>query len=569
MNKPLKVLLDLPEVKVKVHPGTNLVLQLLLQSQIAESWLFRPAIDDWVVDNGQILTMASHIDPSFVQLTCGKKVNQTVTIFIPSVLQPGKFLKSWLRFPAIAEESIPIEVEISSLEQEQDKHQVVEVCLSVTLPFNLEKNSLSSALEPTTAGTFGLMSGLIDLDKIPSRWLVAELLVILCQRGNEYVQTEPGKELLNQLKTTRLFQNGVSAFASAQIPIWIGNSLKSMKTILGGESLLSVWEQWLFSLVGADIQKVEQTSVSPVSAETILSKIGEAADCTKRSAASGDRWFAGIVLGLAHSSLRIATTLSEIASTEVCDSTQGISISTQNSVSATGATHSLITKLPSLDLLPARWLVVELLLLLCKKGDEYAQTQAGSQLLAQLRNTRFFKNGVIAFTCAQVPRWLAISHEAAEAYQTSASPQIGQGGLLEVGEEWLWSLQASDIPHFSPELENLSPNLSPARREALNFSPEPHRERGWGVRHDVTSHSDIPVPDAAVDTLLASLGMNPERWFSCVVLGLALVSPRIADTWCAIARVATTQGDTSLVSPTAFEETILDSVFPERGSLQR
>jgi hypothetical protein len=513
MNTTSGFLLDIPQVKVKVHPGTTLLLRLFLHSQIAESWLFRPAIDDWVVDDGQILIMASHIDPSFVQLSSGNKVNQTVTLFIPSVLQPGQFLKSWLRFPAIAEEFIPIEAEILSPEQEKGKHQVVEVTLKVTLPFNLEKNSLSSALDPTTTGTFGLISGLIDLDKIPSRWLVAELLVILCQRGNEYIKTEPGKELLNQLKSTRLFQNGVSAFASAQIPIWIANSLKSMKTILGGESLLSVWEQWLFSLVGADIQKLEQTSVSPVSAEAILSKIGEAAD----------RWFAGIILGLAHISPRIAATLSDLASTEDCELTQGISISTQNSVSATGATHSLITKLPGLDLLPARWLVVELLLLLCQKGDEYALTQAGSQLLKQLRSTRFFKNGVIAFTCAQVPRWLAISHEAAKAYQTSASPQIGQASLLEVGEQWLWSLQPRDIP----------------------------------------------VSGAAVDTVVASLGMNAERWFSCVVLGLALVSPRIADTWSEVARVATTQGDTSLVSPTPFEETILDSVFPERGSLQR
>ncbi|OKH46779.1 hypothetical protein NIES2130_36485 [Scytonema sp. HK-05] len=43
----------------------------------------------------------------------------------------------------------------------------------------------------------------------------------------------------------------------------------------------------------------------------------------------------------------------------------------------------------------------------------------------------------------------------------------------EVGEE------NSD---FSTVVENLSPNLSPARREALNFSPEPHSEGGWGVR---------------------------------------------------------------------------------------
>ncbi|GAB1544661.1 hypothetical protein NUACC21_73370 [Scytonema sp. NUACC21] len=510
MNRNSEILQDIPEVAVKVQPGTNLVLQLSIHSQIAENWFFRPAIDDWVVDNGQILTMESHIDPPFVQLTCGNKFTQTVTIPIPSVLKPGQLLKSWLRFPALAEVSIPIEAEILSPEQEKDKYQVVEVSLSVTLPFYLEKNFLPKALEPTTFGAFDLMSGLMDLDKIPSRWLVAELLVILCQRGNEYAQTEAGKELLNQLKSTPLFQNGVSAFASAQIPNWIASSLKSMKTILGDKSLLSVWEQWLLSLVGSDLevaQKVGTTFVSAVSPEAIASKIGDA-----------DRWFAGIVLGLAHSLPRIATTLSAIASTEVSHSTQGKSRKTQNSASATQATQSLITKLPGLDLLPVRWLVVELLLLLCLKGDEYAKTQAGSQLLAQLRNTSFFNNGVIAFTCAQVPRWLVISREAAKAYKTSASPQIGQGSLLELGERWLWNLQSSDIS----------------------------------------------VPDAAVDNFVASLGLNSEHWFSCVVLGLTLVSPRIAETCRAIVN---TQGDTSLVSPTPSEQINLNSIFPEGGSL--
>jgi hypothetical protein len=510
-----ELLLDIPQVKVKVHPGEILLLRLSVHSQIAESWLFRPAIDDWVVDDGQIITMGSHIDPSFVQLSSGNKVNQTVTVFIPSLLQPGQFLKSWLRFPGLAEESIPIEAEILSPEQEKGKHQVVEVSLEVTLPFNLEKNSLSSALDPTTAGIFDLMSGLMDLEKIPSRWLVAELLVILCQRGDEYVQTEVGSQLLNQIKTTRFFQNGVSVFASAQIPNWIVNSLKSVNTILGGESLLCVWEQWLFSLVGSDVQKIRETSVSPMLAEVISSKFGEAPD----------RWFAGIILGLAQSSPQILTTLHAIS---------------PKGDRTTAATHTLITTLPNLDILPVRWLVVELLVLLSQRGDEYAQTEAGRQLLQQLKPTRFFKNGVLAFNCAQVPRWLAISHEAAEAYQTSASLQIKQGGLLDVGEQWLWSLVSTDL------------NMSQLK-------------------------SDISVSSAATDAFVTSLGIDAERWFSCVALGLVLISPRIAEVLSsAIASakvpsgsIATSAAVTTLVSPPPSEQTILDSVLQEKGSLHR
>ncbi|BAZ50613.1 hypothetical protein NIES4103_32300 [Nostoc sp. NIES-4103] len=513
MNNNFGILLDIPQVKVKLKPGTNLILKLLIHSQIPENWLFRPAIDDWVVDDGQIITMASYIDPAFVYLTSRNTFNQTVTLFIPSHLQPGQFLKSWLRLPALAEESILIEVEILSPEQQEDKHQAVEVCLEITLPFNLEKNS-SNSLVQATAGSFGLMSGMIDLEKIPSRWLVAELLTILCQIGDKYIETQAGSELFNQLKTTRFFENGVSFFTSAQIPNWIINSLKSVNTILDGESLLSVWQQWLLSLVGSDVEKRGKTFVSPMSAEAIITEIGQ----------DSDRWFTTIILGLAHSSPQFATTLSDIASQD---------ISTPTRHSEYPKTHSLLPTIASLDIFPVRWLVVELLLILCLKGEEYAQTQAGTQLLQQLRYTDFFKNGVIAFTSAQVPRWLVISHQVAQAYQTSASPQINQGGLLNLGKQWLWSLVPTDLNIH--QLKN-----------------------------------DISLSGTATDTFVTSLGMDAERWFSCFALGLALVSPRIAETWRRICQTAVTKPiATSLVFPLPSEQTILNSVLQERGSLQR
>ncbi|QDL11629.1 hypothetical protein DP113_30520 [Brasilonema octagenarum UFV-E1] len=291
--------------------------------------------------------------------------------------------------------------------------------------------------------------------------------------------------------------------------------------------------------IGSDVQKIGQTSVSPILAEVISSKFGEAADAPALSRPKGDRWFAGIILGLAHTSPKFATTLSAIASTEISHLTQDISIPTRHSEYATGATHTLITTLPTLDILPVRWLVVELLVLLSQKGDEYAQTEAGGQLLQQLKPTRFFKNGVLAFNCAQVPRWLAISHEAAEAYKTSASPQIKQGYLLDVGEQWLWSLMPTDL------------NLSQLK-------------------------SDISVSGATTDTFVASLGIDAERWFSCVALGLALVSPRIAEVLSAIVpgkvpsgSIATSVPVTTVVSPPPSEQTILDSVLQEEGSLQR
>ena len=514
MSEPPGSLESFPDLKMKVYPGSTLVLQLLLHSQIAETLLFRPTLDDWIVDDGEILSLSNRIDPPYLYLVQENKVKQTITLSIPSLLQPGQILKSWLRFPGIQEEAILIQAEILSPEPEKDKHQVVEVPLPVTLPLTSQGgNSLSNTLDQTTAGSFGLLSGLIDLDKIPSRWLVAELLVILCQRGEEYAKTEPGKQLLNQLKTTRFFHNGVIAFSSAQIPNWIADSLKGANIILDGQSLLYLWEQWLLSLVPADIeadQKKEELSVPPFLAETFVSKLG----------GSADRWFAGLVLGLAVISPRIAAVAGAIA-------TQSPRTPTLEDNKAGEASYSLATGLLGLDKLPARWLVVELLLILCQKGHEYAGTEQGSQLLKQLSRTRFLENGILALASAQAPRWLTISQSAAAAFHSSLGMQTGQGGLLYIWEQWLWSLIPADL-----------------KVGALK--------------------TEILVPPSPGEALVAQLSMDAQRWFASSVLGLTLISPRIAATVEAIAAQAPAAAVKMPPPQFSFNE-----VLGEKGSIQR
>lgn len=554
------------DTKIKVCPGSSLVINLLINSQIAENLLFRPTLDDWLIDNSKVISISSSISPPYLYVVQGSQVSQKITVSIPSILQNGQKIKSWLRFPAIQEEAIPIELEIGSPETEKDKNQAVEVSLQdtfptilqigqklkswlqfpaiqekaispqvtekdknqiieVSLPVNLpfpsrDGNLFSNALDKSTAVMFGLMSGLIDLDKIPSRWLVAELLVRLSKKGEEYAQTEPGRQLLNQIKPTSFFQNGVIAFASARIPNWIGDSIKSENTILGGQSFLDIWEKWLLNLLPAEqetLEKKRETSGSGYLAENYVAKLG----------GSADRWFAGILLGLAQISPLIAKKLQDIASKEPkldSDACQRIPFSDR----ATEATQSLLAVLPGLDTLPARWLVIELLLLLCQEGDKYSYTEAGSQLLTQLSSTRFYQHGVLAFAAAEAPRWLVITQEAASAYQNSVGGNKNQGGLLNLASQWLWSLGAADLNESQP-------------------------------------NSDFSVSGEAVDALKASLRMDAESWFSRVVLGLALVLPRIAPTWDAI---ASSMGVPSIL-PTPSPQTIINDIFFEAGSLQR
>lgn len=135
MNKNSRLFLDIAQVQVKVYPGSILVLHLSIHSQMTQSWLFRAAIDDWLTDNGQIMTIPNLIDPPFTQLLPDSNLTQTVTFFIPSNLRPGQVLTSWLRFPALAEESVAIEAEILASTQYKEQPQVEEAFLSVTLKF--------------------------------------------------------------------------------------------------------------------------------------------------------------------------------------------------------------------------------------------------------------------------------------------------------------------------------------------------------------------------------------------------------------------------------------------------
>ena len=222
---------------------------------------------------------------------------------------------------------------------------------------------------------------------------------------------------------------------------------------------------------------------------------------------------AGILLGLAQISPRIANKLQDIAAGE-----------SLNGESA----NNFILALADLEQLPARWLVVELIVMLCIQGDKYGQTKAGKELLIQLNQTDFFNNGVIAFAAAQAPRWLTITQQAASAYHASVGTKIGQGGLLPMAEQWLLG-----------EIK-----------------------------------SEISVSGAMADAFIESMGMDAKRWFSCVVLGLGVLSPKMGGELSAIAkravrRIASNQTTTPLPSPTASQQAKKGNLFPEGGSLQR
>jgi hypothetical protein len=507
-----------PHCYVKLHSNATLVLQLSLYNEMTESLLLHPTLDDWVTDQEQIFSTVKHLEPAYIYLFEEREATQTMTLQFPSFLTPGQRLKSWLRFPGVCEDAVLIDVEIVSFSETEAGQDTFNVPLFLRFPpdkYEADKSTQASlgsnSLDKTTEGIFGLLSGLMDLDKIPSSWLVAELLVFLAEKGEDYALTDVGSQLLGKLRQTRFFRNGSIALMSAQFPSWINNTLIAQERVLGSNKgkyhLLYIWQQWLLSLVETDIEAPEEGKtilVSPFIPTKFVAKLG----------LDAERWFAALLLGLAVVSPRMAQSLNAIAAMapEMPDPQDDTPLK---------ASYTLTTGLPGLDAIPVRWLVLELLLIICQRGEQYRQTQEGCKLLTPLKRTRFFKNGLLAFATAQAPRWLAVSHSAASAYQASLGGQVGQGGILYTWEQWLWSLTENQPP-----------------------------SQGGG---------------GAAETFLKKIGMDAELGFVNTILGLSLVSPAIEVILNAIASRAPNIPQTQIPpSPTTLKD-----VIGETGTLQR
>lgn len=499
-------------LKLQLQPDSTVVLRISYRNPLNKAMLLRPTLDDWLVDGDLVVSTSPSFDPSYIYLFSGSDASQIMTIPIPKDLSPCQTLKTWLRFPGIEEEAIPMDIEIIPVSLEQP--QIVDLPLDVTFGVSGKTNASSHSVDPTTAGILGLMSGIIDLDKIPTRFLVAELLIIIAHKGEEYARTLPGSSLLEQLKHTVFFKNGTIAFTQAQLLSWISESMAIANAILFGttqtpqkQGLLYIWQQWLLSLIDTDVEAKEigkQIFVPPFELEAVVMELGMDAE----------RWFGDILLGLAQLSPRIAQILRAIALAP--------SIRAVPNSNAAAAGYTLATALPGLNFLPVRWLVVELLLVLAQVGSEYAQSSSGTELSSSLCRTRFFKNGVVALAEVKVPRWLQISQSSATAFATSIGAASGMGGILVFWEQWLWSLLPSDS-QFQPQVPNNS------AREALS----------------------------------AQLGMNGDRWFEAIILGLAVTSPPIAAILEAIAHRAPT-----FTSPTP-PQTPVEDIIGTSQSIQR
>lgn len=479
-----------PEIRSQVSPNSQLTLSLNLKNVSQETLFFRPTLEDWVIENKIIIASVKTIDPLLTFLPSQQEIKQTLIIEIPDNLQSGQILKNWLRFPGVQETAIPLHLEVISPSSQDQNYSNCLVSLSIDLPIITENLN--------TDPIFNLMSAIIDLDKIPSRWLVAELCIKLYQIGENYRHSSQGYHLLNQLKLTDFLGNGITAFSSTKIPEWIRETIniihKTLPCEVGESSLLYIWERWLFSL--------EETN------HTVPKFVTD--DYFSQMGLSSEKWFSNIILGLAKLSPTIEKRLIEIQP------------SNHFLLTPNQANININSLLSGLDLIPVRWLAVEILVKIAYIGETSLKIEEEKNLLSLLNCSSFFNKGILAFSSAQVPRWIDISYSAISAYYHSLGLKNSNHGLLNVAEEWLW---------------NLTPNSL-----------------------EITSMTQ-PID---LDIFIKELGMNEKRWFIAIIFGLKQLSPRIEQTLQNIAQQ--TENFTNEAPILTHNQ---NDVIKESGSIQR
>jgi hypothetical protein len=302
-----------PGARVEAQPGQVIALRLRARNRMMAAGLLRPAVDDWVANDGQIFSAGARAEPAYLYLLQGAEARQTLTLRVPAAAVPGSVLRALLRFPGLGDEGVPIEVLVIP-PAGTSAQAPIECPLDVALPLgDTAGASIDEGFGAAAQVSYSLVAGLAGLELIPARWLVAELLTAVCARGEERLATPEAQELLSRIGRTRFFKNGVIAFTSAQAPRWILSGLSAssgLHAALGGQSgqgqLVYIWERWLLSLADGDIESGESTPAVRVPDSTLnayAAQLGGAAD----------RWFGNLIIGLADLSPRIATALEAIA----------------------------------------------------------------------------------------------------------------------------------------------------------------------------------------------------------------------------------------------------------------
>lgn len=291
-----------------------LVLRISLKSNFLAPAIIQPKINNWIRSDGSIFPVVYKILPAYIYISPGAEASMTITLQTPENIISGDVLQSVIQFSGYKNSSVKIKLTVC--DNNNSNNDVREHSLELAVPFHSstkDNNEDVSLFRLEHAAK--IMGSLAGLEIIPAKWLIVELVLSLCERGFYASEQKETQDLIDKLKRTQFFKNGVLAIASSQFLHWImtGLSISSGIQAATGNNLnttciLHFWEEWLFSLIDKDLEALDYSSIdlqfpNQNKNEEIIEKLGM----------EPERWFLFLLLGLIQISPRINSIIHQLA----------------------------------------------------------------------------------------------------------------------------------------------------------------------------------------------------------------------------------------------------------------
>lgn len=306
-----------------VSPGSLLILRFHITSNFMAPAIIQPKIEEWVNNEGQIISLPTEVNPLYNYLSPRKESTITVTLHIPKSLNPDTEIRTIISFSGYDQCAFDMILRIEAARKGSGPS--IEHAIHLTVPPKAPQkiNATSENTKETTSETIftseyvvKLIAGLTGLEVLPAKWLVSEIILLLCSKGKKSISQGMYNTVIPKLKKTLFFKNASLIVASSQLIQWLklNASISSgLQAVLGkneGESLriLKIWEKWLFSLIPKDIEKnIQKDPLLEISSDdnfdAVLEDIGY----------EPDKFFLYLILGLMQISPRIHEVIVQVS----------------------------------------------------------------------------------------------------------------------------------------------------------------------------------------------------------------------------------------------------------------
>lgn len=286
-------------LRFTLNKGGMLVLRIALKSNFVAPAVLQPRLEDWVTEEGAILTAAYKASPAYLYVSPNSISHFTLTVPMPADAEPAQNLSGTLHFSSIQHCAVKIQVLIA--DPQDTPGAIEEHLVNITIPDNnttAPDHSINTINR--TEQTAKLLSMLASLEVLPSKWLVAELALSVCERGLQAMEQEEYRVLAEQLTKTRFFKNAVLVFSAAQFVHWVllGLSISAgLQAVTARKKksarMIHNWEEWLMNLADHDVESTAQSSSGlqfpqDQHYEAVINRIGM----------EPDKWLLYLLLGL-------------------------------------------------------------------------------------------------------------------------------------------------------------------------------------------------------------------------------------------------------------------------------